>query len=210
MLEISIKSEGIINIFNAKEVNEVSLFDYEYLKSLSLMEHKNLALELLRKLLSDKIKSVLKTNIVKSELFSERMSILMNRYRNKQITNAEVIDELLKMSEDIISLDKECESLGLSREEKAFYDAITKFDSVKKFYEGKDDILKQLTLKLTEALRKNMTIDWTRKESARSEMRVIIKRLLKEYKYPPEDEIDAVNTVIKQAELWADSEFDAA
>lgn len=210
MLESSVKSEGIINIFNAKEVNEVSLFDYEYLKSLSLMEHKNLALELLRKLLSDKIKSVLKTNIVKSELFSERMAILMNRYRNKQITNAEVIDELLKMSEDIISLDKESESLGLSREEKAFYDAITKFDSVKKFYEGKDDILKQLTLKLTEALRKNMTIDWTKKESARSEMRTIIKRLLKEYKYPPEDETDAVDTVIKQAELLADSEFDAA
>lgn len=141
MLKNSVKSEGIINIFNEKEIKQVSLFDSEYLKSIASIKHKNLALELLYKLLYDKIKGHLRVNIVQSELFSKRMNDIMNGYKNRMLTNAEVIEELLKIGEDLINVEKESDSLGLSAEEKAFYDAILKPPSIKKFYT--DETLKK-------------------------------------------------------------------
>ena len=126
------------------------------------------------------------------------MNDIMNGYKNRMLTNAEVIEELLKIGEDLIRLEKESDILGLSAEEKAFYDAILKPSSIKKFYT--DETLKQIAIELTDIVRRSKTIDWERKESARAKMRLAVKRLLKKYKYPPEDEEEALDIVIRQAE----------
>ena len=127
----------------------------------------------------------------------------MNSYYNGLITNEEVIKELLKTAEEIANLYKNGEKLGLSQEELAFYDALTKPEHIKDFY--KNDELIALTRELTEMLRKNRTIDWQKKETARAQMRKMVKRLLKKYKYPPEDYEFAISTVISQCELWTDN-----
>lgn len=127
----------------------------------------------------------------------------MNKYLNGLLTNEEVIAELLKLAKDIAKAHEEGEALGLSQDEFAFYDAITKPQAIKDFYEHKDLIA--ITKELTEMLRKNRTIDWQKKESARAGMRRLVKRLLRKYKYPPEGMDDAIKTVITQCELWTDN-----
>lgn len=203
LLKQSIRSEGVINLFADRE-EEFSLFDPAFLEEIAKMKEKNLAAELLRKLLSEQIAIFQKTNLVQAEKFSERMQRLMNAYRNGQLTNAQVIDELRKMASDIASAYLIGESLGLSREELAFYDAITKPAAVKDFYTHEQ--LRDMTKELTEELRKSQTIDWQKKQSARAQMRIMVKRLLRKYKYPPEGMEDAIKTVMSQCELWADSE----
>lgn len=201
MLRLSIHSEGVINLFSDKD-EEFSLFDPNFLEEVGRMKEKNLAAELLRKLLQEQISIYKRTNLVQAEKFSERMQRVMNLYRNGQLTNAEVIDELRKMASDIANAQQESVTLGLTSEEVAFYDAITKPDAIKDFYSH--DQLKAMTRELTESLRKNRTIDWQKKDSARAQMRVMVKRLLKKYKYPPEGMQDAINTVMTQCELWTD------
>ena len=142
-------------------------------------------------------------NIVKSEKFSEIIQSAMNRYLNGMLTNEEVIEELLKLAKDITDSYAEGERLGLSSEELAFYDALTKPQAILDFYQN--DELIAMTKELCELLRKNRTIDWQKKESARAGMRRLVKRLLKKHKYPPEDMDDAVQTVISQCEMWADN-----
>lgn len=127
----------------------------------------------------------------------------MNKYLNGLLTNEEVIAELLKFAKDIAKAHEEGEALGLSQDELAFYDVITKPQAIKDFYEHKDLIA--ITKELTEMLRKNRTIDWQKKESARAGMRRLVKRLLREYKYQPEGMDDAIKTVITQCELWTDN-----
>ena len=144
-----------------------------------------------------------RTNVVQATTFSEKITLLMNTYYNGLITNEEVIKELLKTAEEINALRKEGEKLGLSEEELAFYDALTKPEHIKDFYEN--ETLIALTRELTEMLRKNRTIDWQKKETARAGMRKMVKRLLKKYKYPPEKCEDAVETVMSQCELWTDN-----
>ena len=128
----------------------------------------------------------------------------MNSYYNGLITNEEVIKELLKTAQEIADLYKNGQKLGLSQEELAFYDALTKPEHIKDFYQN-DDLI-NLTKELTEMLRKNRTIDWQKKETARAQMRKMVKRLLKKYHYPPEDYDFAIHTVISQCELWTDNE----
>ncbi len=201
LLKQSIKSEGVINLFS--DVSEkFSLFDSKFLEEVSRMKEKNLALQLLKKLLSEQVYIYKRTNIVKSEKFSEIMTKLMNRYVNGLITNEEVIQELLNLAQQIASAHKEGEKLGLTSDELAFYDALTRPRAIKDFYENEQLIA--ITKDLTETLRKNRTIDWQKRESARANMRIIIKKLLKKYKYPPEGMNDAINTVMNQCELWAD------
>ncbi|WP_418666245.1 type I restriction enzyme endonuclease domain-containing protein, partial [Allofournierella sp.] len=166
------------------------------------MKEKNLAAELLKKLLSEQISAFQRTNLVQAEKFSERMQRIMNSYRNGQLTNAEVIEELRKMADDIAKARQAGDDLGLSAEELAFYDAITKPEAVRDFYSH--DELRELTKELAETLRKNRTIDWQKKDSARAGMRLMVKRLLRKYKYPPEGLEDAVKTVIAQCEMWTD------
>jgi type I restriction enzyme R subunit len=130
------------------------------------------------------------------------MQRVMNAYRNGQITNAQVIEELQKMASDIQKAHQEGEALGLSQEEMAFYDAITKPEAVKDFYTN--DQLRDMTKELTETLQRSRTIDWQKKDSARATMRLMVKRLLRKYKYPPEGLEDAIKTVMAQCEMWVD------
>ncbi len=200
LLKQSIKSDGVINLFSdIKE--EFSLFDPKFLDEISKMKEKNLAVEILKKLLAEQVSCYKRTNFVKSEKFSELIQAAMNKYINGLITNAEVIEELLKIAKQI----KEgSQPIGdLNDEEIAFYDALTKPQAVKDFY--KNEELINMTRELTDSLRRNKTIDWQKKESARANMRRIIKRLLKKYNYPPEEAQDALQTVMTQCELWTDN-----
>ena len=144
-----------------------------------------------------------RTNLVKSEKFSEIIQSAMNRYLNGMLTNEQVIEELLKLAKDIAAAAAEGDKLGLTQEEMAFYDALTKPQAIKDFYEN--DELIAITKELTDLLRNNRTIDWQKKESARAGMRRLVKRLLKKHKYPPEGMDDAVQTVMSQCEMWTDN-----
>ena len=206
LLKQSIKCDGVVNLFSdIKE--EFSLFDPDFLDEVSKMKEKNLAVELLRKLLEDEVAVYRKTNVVKSEKFSELMKRSLNAYINGQITNEEVIQEMRKLAEQIKAARKQGKDLGLTPEEMAFYDALTKPQAIKDFYENKELIA--ITRELTAALQKNKTIDWQKRESARAKMRMLIKRLLKDHRYPPEGMEDAVKTVMTQCELWADNVMEA-
>lgn len=204
LLKASIQSEGVINLFDSKTVGEnFSLFDPNILEEIAKMKEKNIAVEILRKLMAEQISLYKRTNVVKSEKFSEKIAKLMNAYYNGLITNEEVIKELLEAAQEIANLHKEGEKLGLTTEELAFYDALTKPENIKDFYEN--ETLIAMTRELTEMLRKNRTIDWQKKETARAGMRKMVKRLLKKYKYPPEGMDNAVQTVMTQCELWTDN-----
>ena len=202
LLKQSIKSDGVINLFSDVK-KEFSLFDPKFLEEISKMKQKNLALELLKKLIAEQISIYRKTNVVRSEKFSEIIQAIMNRYLNGMLTNEQVIEELLSLAKQISEAQKEGADLGLTPEEVAFYDALTKPQAVKDFYEN--DELVAITKELTETLRKNKTIDWQRRENARAKMRMLIKKLLKKHKYPPEGVEDAVETVMTQCELWTDN-----
>ena len=201
LLKHSIKSEGVINLFSDIDA-EFSLFDPNFLEEVSKMKEKNLAVELLKKLIAEQVSVYRRTNVVKSEKFSEIIQDSMNRYLNGMLTNEQVIEELLKLAKDIAAANAEGEKLGLSAEELAFYDALTKPQAIKDFYEH--DELIAITHEMTDTLRKNRTIDWQKKESARAGMRRLVKRLLKRHKYPPEGMEDAVITVMNQCEMWTD------
>ncbi len=203
LLKQSIRSEGVIDLFSDAR-KEFSLFDPAFLEEIARMKQKNLAAELLRKLIAEQVAIYKRTNLVKSELFSERLLRLMNEYRNGLLTNAEVIDELVRMANEIANDRNAGVAMGLSTEEKAFYDAITRPQAIKDFYNN--DTLVELTKELTDMLSKNKTIDWKKKETARAAMRSMVKRLLKKYKYPPEGIEDAANIVIAQCEMWTDNE----
>ena len=202
LLKQSVKSDGVINLFS--DVGEkVNLFDPTFLENISKMKEKNLAVEMLKKLIDEQVKVYKRTNLVKSEAFSELIQQTLNRYLNGMLTNEEVIQELLNLAKEMLHASEEGNKLGLTDEELAFYDALTKPEAVKDFYSNED--LVALTKELTETLRKNKTIDWQKKESARAKMRMIVKKLLKKYKYPPEGQEDALKTVISQCELWTDN-----
>ena len=201
LLKHSIKSEGVINLFSDIDA-EFSLFDPNFLEEVSKMKEKNLAVELLKKLIAEQVSIYRRTNVVKSDKFSEIIQHSINRYLNGMLTNEQVIEELLKLAKDIAAANAEGEKLGLSAEELAFYDALTKPQAIKDFYEH--DELISITHELTDTLRKNRTIDWQKKESARAGMRRLVKRLLKRHKYPPEGMEDAVITVMNQCEMWTD------
>lgn len=205
LLKASIQSEGVISLFDSRRVGEkFSLFDPSVLEEISKMKEKNIAVEILRKLMAEQVHIFNRTNVVQSQKFSEMITKIMNAYYSGMITNEEVIKELLEAAEQIAAACKAGDSLGLSQEELAFYDALTKPAAIKDFYEN--DTLVQMTKELTEMLRKNRTIDWQKKETARATMRKMVKRLLKKYKYPPEQYEDAIDTVISQCEMWTDNE----
>ena len=202
LLKHSIKSEGVINLFSDVGT-EFSLFDPKFLEEVANMKEKNLAVELLKKLIAEQVSIYRRTNLVKSEKFSEIIRSAMNRYLNGMLTNEEVIQELLKLAKDIAAANAEGKALGLNAEELAFYDALTKPQAIKDFYEHEELIA--ITKELTDLLRKNRTIDWQKKETARAGMRKLVKRLLKRHKYPPEGMDDAVQTVTSQCEMWTDN-----
>ena len=202
LLKQSIKSDGVINLFSdIKE--EFSLFDPKFLQEVANIKEKNLAVELLKKLISEQVSVYRRTNVVKSQKFSEIMQRALNSYLNGMLTNEEVIEEMLNLANQIAQAQKEGDNLGLTADELAFYDALTKPQAIKDFYEH--DELIAITKELSDTLRRNKTIDWQKRESARAKMRMLIKKLLKKHKYPPEGMDDAVQTVMTQCELWTDN-----
>ena len=200
LLNTSIKSTGVINVINVSD--EVSLFDPEFLDKVRAMESSNFTISLLEKLLNDQVRVYTRTNIVKSEEFSDLLKQTMNNYVNGHITNDEVIEELIKIARLLKDAHLEGEKLGLSEEELAFYNAIARPENIREFYN--DETLIKITQELTDALRQNRTIDWQKKESARANMRRIVERLLKKYDYPPKEMAGALDKVIAQCELWVD------
>ena len=202
LVKESVESDGVINIFNDKK-SKISLFDAAFLAEIEKMETKNLAVEILRRLLEEHIHKFTKRNVVKSEEFSTLLSKSMNEYINGHITNEEVIKRLIELA-FVIKENTENTPKKLTEEEVAFYDALSKPDAVKMFMD--DEVLIKLTKELTETLRKNRTIDWNRREAARASMRNMVKRLLRKYGYPPKEAANAMETVLHQCELWVDAE----
>ena len=201
MVRESVSSEGVINLFSDKKA-AVSLFDAAFLTEIRRMKEKNIAVEILKKLLTESIQLHARRNLVKSEEFSQLLSNAMNEYVNGHITNEEVIKRLIELA-NRIKAGIDATPKGLTEEEAAFYDALAKPEAVRKFYT--DDTLIQLTKELTDQLRRNRTVDWDKRESARAHMRMLVKRLLKKYKYPPDEAADALKTVMRQCELWVDT-----
>ena len=203
LLKQSIKSDGVINLFSDVR-EEFSIFDSKFLEEVANMKEKNLAVEILKKLIAEQVSIYRKTNLVKSEKFSEIMQRSVNAYLNGMLTNEEVIEEMLELAKQITAANEEGNKLGLTNDELAFYDALTRPQAIKDFY--KNDELISIAKELTETLRRNKTIDWQKRESARAKMRMLIKKLLKKYKYPPEGRAEALQIVMMQCELWADNE----
>lgn len=204
LLERSIISEEAVDVFEVMGLKhpDVSILSEEFLEEVRSYEHKNLAVEMLKKLLEGNIKTMEKRNLVKSQKYSEKLKQSLNKYKNQAITNAEVMEELIQMAKDMKVARREEEDLGLDEDEIAFYDALTSESVVKELME--DEVLLKIANELTQAIRRNMTIDWHVRKSARAGMRRIIKRLLRKYDYPPDQAKKALETVMHQAELMAE------
>ena len=203
LLKQSVQSEGVINLFTDVDT-EFNLFNTAFMEEIARMPEKNLSIELLKKIIAEQVRLYKRTNVVKSQQFSEMLDRIVKSYLNGMLTNEQVIEELMNMAQDIANAHKAGNAMGLSDEELAFYDALTRPEAVKDFYTN--DQLVAITRELTEQLRKSRKVDWEKKESARAGMRRMVKRLLKKYDYPPEGLEDAIKTVITQCELWTDSE----
>jgi type I restriction enzyme, R subunit len=188
----------VLEVLGLKRPNLAVLSD-EFLENVKKVKFKNLAVELLKRLLKGKVKIISRKNLIQSKKFSEMIENTIKRYQNRTIETTQVILELIELAKEMNKSHKRGEDLGLSTEELAFYDALGTNESAVKLMG--DDILKQIARELAFSIRKNMSIDWNLRESVRAKMRVMIKRLLKKYKYPPDQQPEAVKTVMKQAEL---------
>ena len=203
LLEQSIQSKGVVPLLIGEDV-EFSLFDEAFLEEVRRMKTKNLAIQIMKKLIEEQLRRYKRTNLVQSKKFSEMLSASLSNYLKGMLTNEEVIAELLKMAEEIKRAEKEGNDLGLNAEEKAFYDALSTHEGVKEAYTSEQFVA--LTKALTEGLRKNRKVDWNKKAQARAKMRLMVKKLLKIHKYPPEGQEQALETVMAQCEQWADNE----
>ena len=203
VIDQALVSEQVIDVFDAAGIKkpDISILSEEFLLELKGMEHKNVALEVLKKLLTDELKSRSRKNLVKSKSLMEMLENAIKKYHNKVLTAAEVMDELIKLSQDIISMDNEASELGLTDFEYAFYTAVADNKSAKELMQH--DKLRELAVVLTERVKQNASIDWTIKESVRAKLKVIIKRTLRQYGYPPDMQKLATETILKQAELIA-------
>jgi type I restriction enzyme R subunit len=203
VIDQALVSEHVIDVFDAAGIKkpDISILSEEFLLELKGMEHKNIALEVLKKLLNDEIRSRSKKNLVKSKSLMEMLDISIKKYHNKILTAAEVMDELIKLSQEIVSIDAEADELGLTDFEYAFYTAVADNKSAKELMQH--DKLRELAVVLTERVRQNASIDWTIKESVKAKLKVIIKRTLRQFGYPPDMQKLATETVLKQAELIA-------
>lgn len=199
-----VHTDGVIDLFKVED-ETVSVFDPKFIASLSHMKERNLAYELLKKLIDDQIKGYRKKSVTQAKKYSELMRGMVNGYLNGQLTNAEVFEEMLKMAREMLSENQRAKDLGLTDEEFAFYGALTQPQAVADYYRGRNDELVAITQELAAKMREMRTVDWQKKQSARAAMRVAIKRLLKHHKYPPEGMEYALSTVMEQCELWADN-----
>ncbi|MBP6936456.1 type I restriction endonuclease subunit R [Bacteroides sp.] len=207
IVDEALSSDKVIDIFEAAgidkpEISGLEVLSDEFLQEVKGMKHQNLALELLKKLLNDEIRTRSKTNLVKSKKLLEMLEGAIKRYQNNLLTTAEIIQELIDIAKEIKEADKEGEQLGLTNDEVAFYNALEVNDSAVLILG--DEQLKQIAREITEKVRANATIDWTIRESARAKLMVLVKRTLTRWGYPPDKQAKAIETVLKQAELMAD------
>ncbi|MEY3759277.1 MAG: hypothetical protein RIR39_768, partial [Pseudomonadota bacterium] len=196
-------SEQVVDIFDAAGIKkpDISILSEEFLLELKGMEHKNIALEVLKKLLGDELKVRTKKNFVQSKSLMDMLENAIKKYQNKILTAAEVMDELIRIAQEIVASDSQAKTLGLTDFEYAFYTAVASNDSAKKLMQH--DQLRELAIVLTQRVRENASIDWTIKENVRAKLKVIVKRLLRQYGYPPDMQLLATETVLKQAEMIA-------
>ncbi|HEY3487073.1 MAG TPA: type I restriction enzyme endonuclease domain-containing protein, partial [Gammaproteobacteria bacterium] len=204
VIDQALVSEQVIDVFDAAGIKkpDISILSDEFLLELKNKEHKNIAMEVLRKLLNDELKIREKRNLVQSKSLREMLEAAIKKYHNKILTAAEVIDELIRISKEIVASDKEAEALGLNDFEYAFYTAVANNESAKQLMQ--QDKLRELAVVLTQRVRENASIDWTIKESVKAKLKVIVKRLLRQYGYPPDMQKLATETVLKQAAMLAD------
>jgi type I restriction enzyme R subunit len=203
VIDKALVSEKVIDVFDAAGIKkpDISILSEEFLLELKGMEHKNVALEVLKKLLNDEIKSRAKKNLVKSRTFLEMLEDSIKRYHSKILTAAEVIEKLINLSKDIVEMDNEAKAMGLTDFEYAFYTAVANNDSARELMQ--QDKLRELAVVLTETIRQNASIDWTIKESVKAKLKVAVKRILRKFGYPPDMQMLATETVLKQAEMIA-------
>jgi type I restriction enzyme R subunit len=196
----SVASDQVIDIFETAGLDkpELSILSDQFLEEVRDLPQKNLALEVLRKLLNDEIKARSRKNVVQSRNFSEMLEASIRRYQNRAITSAEVIQELINLAKGMSEASRRGIDLGLTEDELAFYDALEVNDSAVQVLG--DETLKTIAQELVKAIRGNVTIDWTEREAVRAKLRVMVKRLLKKYGYPPDKCDHATQTVLQQAE----------
>jgi len=203
ILSRAVASDQVIDIFSAAGLKkpEISILSDAFLAEVRGMPQKNLAIELLRRLLNDEIKNRMKKNLVQSRSFAEMLERTIRSYQNRTLESAEVIAELIKLGEEIREAQKRGEKLNLTEDEIAFYDALEVNDSAVKVLG--DETLKNIARELVETVRNNATIDWTVRETVRARLRVMVKRVLRKYGYPPDKQEKATRTVLEQAEQIA-------
>ena len=210
IVDAAIASEGVVDIFDAAGIEkpELSILSEEFLKEIQGMKYKNVAIELLKKILSDEIRIRSKYNLTKSKSLMEMLDGALKRYQNNLLTTAEIIEELIRIAKEIKESDRRGEKLGLTEDELAFYDALETNDSAVKVLG--DETLRTIARELADKVRKNATIDWTIKETVRAKLMVLVRRTLNKYGYPPDKQPRAIETVMKQAEnladVWAEKE----
>ena len=207
IVDEALSSDNVIDIFDAvgidkPEISGLEILSEEFLLEVQGMQHKNLAIELLKKILNNELKVRAKTNLVKSKKLLEMLEGAIKRYQNNLLTTAEIIQELINIAKQIKEADKEGEKLGLNNDEVAFYNALEVNDSAVQVLG--DDTLKEIAREIADKVRANATIDWTIRESARAKLMVLVRRTLNKYGYPPDKQQKAIDTVLKQAELLAD------
>ena len=208
IVDEALSSDKVIDIFDAAgidkpEISGLEILSDEFLLEVQGMQHKNLAIELLKKILNNELKVRAKTNLVKSKKLLEMLEGAIKRYQNNLLTTAEIIQELINIAKQIKEADKEGEKLGLNNDEVAFYNALEINDSAVQVLG--DDTLKEIAREIADKVRANATIDWTIRESARAKLMVLVRRTLNKYGYPPDKQQKAIDTVLKQAELLADN-----
>lgn len=203
----SVISDEVVDIYDSLGLNnpDISILSDQFLEEVKAIPHKNVAVELLNRLLEGKVKSVQKTNLVKAKKFTDMLNNAINKYNKRAIETSKVIEELIELAKEMNDSYTRGEDTGMIKEEVAFYDALATHETAEEVMG--DDILKAIAHELSKAIKANMSIDWNLRESARAKMRITVRRLLKKYGYPPDLQKMAVETVVKQAELMAVNGF---
>lgn len=205
VIDKSLSSDKVVDIFDAAGIDkpEVSILSDKFLLEVKDMKHKNLAFELLKKLLNNEITSRAKTNLVKSKALLEMLETAIKKSQNNLLSTAEIIQELIEIAREVRESDRQGEKLNLTKDEVAFYNALEINDSAIKVLG--DETLRDIAREIADKVKRNATIDWTIRESARAKLMVLVRRTLSKYGYPPDKQQKAIDTVLKQAELLADS-----
>ena len=203
ILDNAVVTEGVVDVFALANLDKpnIALLSDEFLEEVRNMPLKNLAVELLEKLLRDEIRGKSSRNVVQEKAYTDRLLETLRRYHNRSIETAQVIEELIGMAKDFKERQKRDEELGLSLDELAFYDALAENDEAVR--EMGNEVLKKIAVELTEKLRASTTVDWQHRDSVRAKLRNLIRRLLRKYKYPPDKAPEAVALVMRQAEALA-------